>query len=110
MMPKPPGPTHFTPYPHLTDAQHDLFDRMSEISEDCLCAGWVTDNEYSIWNTITLGDPGPGCPPMNPRLVRRCKQLANEIAGWIQWTTDGPQFVPMAQWLTMVVQHNTTDP
>ncbi len=100
-----PDPRYFNSYPHLTDAQHDLFDRMSEISEDCFCAGWVTDNEYSIWNAITLGDPGPGYPPMNPRLVRRCQQLSAEIGGWINWV-DGPQFVPMAQWLEMVAQHN----
>lgn len=104
-----PNPTHFDTYPHLTDAQYDLFDRMSEISEDCLCAGWVTGNEYSIWNTITLGDPGSAYPRMNPRLVRRCKQLANEISGWIHWTADGPQSVPMAQWLAMVAQRKHAD-
>ena len=28
-------------YEHLTDAQWDLCDRMSAISEDCFCAGWI---------------------------------------------------------------------
>ncbi|OLP06519.1 hypothetical protein BLL52_2755 [Rhodoferax antarcticus ANT.BR] len=105
MIPEPDSAS-FEPYPHLTDAQHDLFDRMSEISEDCFCAGWIHDNEYSIWRVIALGDTSTGYPPMNPRLVRRCKQLANEIGGWIQWTVDGPQFAPMAHWLAMVAQHN----
>jgi len=102
----PPAPApktreYFEEYPYLTDAQLDLFDRMSEISDEALCAGWIGDNEFNIWNTITLGSPAPGYGAINPRFLRRCQQLANEIGGWILWK-DGPQFVPMAQWLELV--------
>lgn len=86
---------------HLTDPQHDLYDRMSEISEDCFCASWIYDNEYNIWDAIVNGDTSPAYPRMKPRLLRRCQLLSMEIGGWIYWT-DGPQFVPMAQWLEMV--------
>jgi hypothetical protein len=97
-----PDREHFEAYPYLTDAQLDLFDRMSEISEECLCASWIHGIEYRIWDAITQGDPGPGHPyKMNPRLLRRCQQLADEVGGWIRWT-NGPQFVPMVQWLEMV--------
>lgn len=34
---------------------HDLFDRMSKISEECLCAGGMHDNEYHIWKPVPLG-------------------------------------------------------
>jgi hypothetical protein len=95
-------------YPYLTDAQLDLFDRMSEISEETLCASWVADNEFNIWNAITLGSPAPGYGAINPRLLRRCQKLANEIGGWIRWT-DGPQFVPMAQWLELVEARRKAD-
>ncbi len=98
----PPESTYFGDYTDLTDAQHDLFDRMSEISEECLCAGWIGDNEYNIWNAITLGSPAPGYGPINPRLLRRCQRLSSEIGGWIQWTTEVPKYVPMAQWLALV--------
>lgn len=88
-------------YEHLTDAQLDLYDRMSEISEDCFCASWIHDNEYNIWNAIVNGDTSLAHPWMSPRLLRRCQLLSTEIGGWIYWT-DGPQFAPMAQWLAMV--------
>jgi len=106
-MPSPNAPDrqYFEVCPHLTDAQHDLYDRMSEISEDCLCAGWIYGNEYNIWAAITLSEPAPAYGPINPRLLRRCQQLADETGGWIYWD-DGPQFAPMAQWLAMVAQHN----
>lgn len=99
--PPPPDRDDFEAKPHLTDPQLDLYDRMSEISEECFCAGWIYDNEYNIWNAIKLDIPAPGYGPINPRLLRRCQQLSTEIAGWIYWA-DGPQFAPMAQWLAMV--------
>jgi hypothetical protein len=86
---------------HLTDAQLDLYDRMSEISEDDCCAGWIHDNEYRIWDAIVNGNASSTAKSMNPRLLKRCQLLSVETSGWIYWA-DGPQFAPMAQWLAMV--------
>ena len=86
---------------HLSDAQLDVYDRMSEISEDVCCARWIQDNEYRIWDAIVNGDSSPTAKWMNPRLLRRCQLLAMEVGGWIYWA-DGPQFAPMTQWLSMV--------
>lgn len=88
-------------YDHLTDSQWDLYDRMSEISEERYCAGWVTGNEYDIWDALQQGAPSPENHQMSLRLLRRCQVLSEEISGWIYWDT-GPKFVPMPQWLAMV--------
>lgn len=98
------GRERFNAYPHLTDDQLDLYDCMSEISEEGTCAGWICDNEFNIWAAITLGEPTPTYGVINPRLLRRCQMLSNEIGGWIYWD-NGPQFAPMAQWLEMFAQH-----
>ncbi len=100
--PTPTSAPYPEPYPYFTDDQHDLYDRMRQISEEGFCAGWIFDNEYNIWNAITLSQPAPGYGVINPRLLRRCKKLSDEIGGWIYWTQDGPKFAPMAQWLAMV--------
>ena len=97
---------------HLTDPQWDLYDRMSEISEDCHCAGWIGGNEYAIWNAMVNGDSGPAHRRMSARLLRRCQKLSAETGGWIFWAGStagadqpqgmaGPRFAPMAQWLVM---------
>lgn len=97
-----PESRHMKSHGNLTDAQLDLFDRMSEISEECFCAGWVQDNDYDIWDAIVHGSAGSAAGArMSLRLLRRCQQLSTEIDGWIYWA-DGPQFAPMAQWLAMV--------
>jgi len=95
------SPWSFDDYPHLTDGQYDLYDRMREISEDVYCAGWMVDNEFNIWLTLATGRAAFGYRYANPRLLRRCKKLADDIGGWIVWASNGPQFVPMAQWLTL---------
>ena len=102
----------------LTDSQLDLYDRMSEISEDCYCAQWIRDNEYAIWDALQGRDSSHGLDRMDPRLLRRCKLLSEEVGGWIYWADDridptlpreafGARFAPMAQWLAMVNErHN----
>ena len=96
----------------LTDAQMDLYDRMSEISEERCCASWIADNEYDIWAAILSGATAADAL-MSPRLLKRCLSLSAEVGGWIYWADDhtdpalpreawGARFTPMAQWLTMV--------
>lgn len=92
----------FEAFAYLTDDQLDLFDRMSEISEDSHCAGWIHNIEYNIWDALTNGDRSPPHRRMNPRLLRRCQLLSLEIGGWIYWADGGPQFASMPQWLAMV--------
>lgn len=96
-------------YEHLTDAQWDLQDRMSCISEDCYCAGWLGGLEYDIWQALVQSDPFPAPYSRSPRLLRRCRALSTELDGWIYWN-DGPQFAPMAQWLAMFEAHRAAQP
>jgi len=88
-------------YSHLTDAQWDLYSRMREISEEDFCAGWMMDNEFRIWDALHQRATEQTTYPVNPRLLRLCAALSAQIGGWIYWA-DGPQFIPMAQWLEMV--------
>lgn len=91
-------------YNHLTDAQWNLYSRMSEISEEDFCAGWMIDNEFRIWDALHQRATEQTNYPISPGLLRRCAALSTEIDGWIFWA-DGPQFISMAQWLEMVESH-----
>lgn len=98
----------------LTDTQKLLADRMSEISEKCFCAGWMSGLEYVLWeSTISTRRPfyyGMGEVPEQD--IRILKTLSNQIDGWIYWrddTTDsalpveewGETFVPLDIWQRM---------
>ena len=97
----------------FNEQQHALYELMSDISEDCYCAGWMMGNEYAIWAALQSGDRRYGLGEMDAEQLERCRHLAAELDGWILWVDDdtdpdmpveewGPRFVPMAQWLAMV--------
>ncbi|MCF8169190.1 MAG: hypothetical protein K9K38_05340 [Rhodoferax sp.] len=95
-------------YEHLTDAQWQLYDLMSQISEDSFCAGWLGGCEYDIWQALQGPDPWPASRAMSPRHLRLCRKISKEIDGWMYWA-NGPQFVPMAQWLEMFEARRKAD-
>lgn len=95
--------------------QRALYNLMSDISEDCWCAGWMHGNEYALWTLVT--DPKSkggeyGGVKVDQRHIDDLRAISNEIGGWIRWRDDeedpslpceewGPVFTPMAEWLAM---------
>ena len=39
----------------LSADQRELFEAMSELSEECCCAGWYTGTEHGVWRLIHQG-------------------------------------------------------
>jgi hypothetical protein len=98
----------------MNDKQRELFELMSDISEDCYCAVWMMGLEYAIWGALQHGDRRYGRGEMDAEKLERCRALANELDGWVIWhdggsvgawaesrLMQGPQFVPMTDWLKM---------
>jgi hypothetical protein len=92
----------------LKPLQRALYQMMSDISEDCWCAGWMMGNEFALWDAIVTGDRTYGQCWMDEDMLASCKALAEQVGGWIEWRDDehglpvadwGPYFVPMPQWL-----------
>lgn len=101
----------------LTEKQQELYDLMSDISEDCYCAGWMMGNEYAIWGALTDGDRRYGMSEMDAGQLEKCRILSDELGGWIVWVDDeqdpdlpveewGPRFIPMDRWLGMVAAND----
>jgi hypothetical protein len=99
---------------------HELYQLMSDISEDCYCAGWITENEYGIWAALQTGDRTYGMSEMNPDQLKRCGELAQELDGWIIWLDDytdptlpseklGPRFVSMGAWLDICLSRGMSE-
>ena len=97
----------------MTAQQRELYELMSDISEDCYCAGWMTGLEFAIWGALQDGDRRYGMGEMDAEQLEGCRALANELDGWVIWVDDddvpglpneqwGPRFVPMARWLRML--------
>jgi hypothetical protein len=116
-------------HPHF-----DLCEVISEISEECWCAGWLTECEYSIWSL--LEDYRKGKPlswgtvdnfctdEYLLRLMSRLDNLQTKAKGWWYWDdtvieewvstsfpghtcklTYGERFVTQEEWEKMYADH-----
>lgn len=109
-------------YPHLTMDQARLYALMSDISEDCYCAGWMSDNEYTLWDamlshpTTEAGIPY-GLGVITHEHLAALRTLAAATEGWIYWHNDdwepglepmqwGPRFMKLESWLAHLRQTN----
>lgn len=92
------------------EKQQELCATMSDISEDCYCAGWMNGLEFAIWSAMQDGDLRYGMGEMDADQLERCRMLAKELDGWVIWFDDdydeslpvdewGPRFVSMSKWL-----------
>lgn len=91
--------------------QDALYRLMSEISEHCYCAGWLSGNEYTLWEMVA--DPAAsrhyGMDDVEERDIQAMREISAEIGGWIRWVDDhddptlpssewGPRFIAIDDW------------
>jgi len=73
---------------------------MSEISEECWAAGWMSGTEWRLWKAIAdENDDGKwGMGRITLEQTGRLAHLSQLVGGWC----DGESIVPMAEWLQRV--------
>lgn len=100
----------------MTWKQRALASFMSDISERCYCAGWMSRLEYDLWRMVAnCGESREyGMGMVTDEELADMRAIADEIGGWIIYHVDrqcsakcGKQFVPMAEWLEMVEKRST---
>jgi hypothetical protein len=99
-----------TPEHEFTDDERRLYELMSEISEDCWCAGWMHGNEFSLWEAISTGNLRYGMGEMDRDLLAQVAALSVKTGKWIIWRDDqdgldphdvsewGPYAVSLKDW------------
>jgi hypothetical protein len=98
--------------------QRALYQLMSDISENCYCAGWMHGNEYTLWKMVA--DPTAsrryGQSEVTDEEIAELKAISDDIGGWIRWHDDedepdlgaeewGPRFEPLAEWQARYERH-----
>ena len=102
----------------FTDEQRELYELMSEISEDCYCAGWMIGLEHAIWGALQDGDRRYGMGVMDEVQLEKVRALSKKLNGWIVWIDDddapglpidkwGARFIPMDEWLQLKAEQSS---
>ncbi len=79
---------------------------MSNISEQCYCAGWMDGLEYSIWAALVGGDIKYGQSEIDRATLNTIKWLSDQTETWIVWRDSrhgvdaaGNYAIPMSVWI-----------
>jgi len=67
----------------LDNLQLALADFMSEISERCYYAGWMSDLEYSLWDALVNGERKYGQDIITKDDIQTLKDLSQRCNCWI---------------------------
>jgi hypothetical protein len=67
----------------LTNAQRELADYMSEISEKCYSASWMQGLEYALWNAVINGEQAYGQNFITTKDCETLRILSEACDSWI---------------------------
>jgi len=93
----------------LISKHKEMWNLMSTISEDWMCATWLNNLEYKLWTEINLLLNNPKefseqkdiTWDMNKSRLIKLNKLSNELNGWFIWSDkcDCPAFVTLDDWI-----------
>jgi hypothetical protein len=69
----------------LTEAQRDLADYMSKISEEAYAAGWILGWEFELWDVCIHGPRLVGNLEIEQEHIDKLLSLSSRCDGWIKW-------------------------
>lgn len=93
--------------PEQRQAAQDLYEEMSDLSEEGICAGWIMGNEYHLWCWLQGLDDGSSAYPMwgdrrgGDIDKARVRALHERCGGWVVWddAAGGAVYLPTGDWL-----------
>lgn len=74
---------------------HPLAIYMSDISEDCYAAGWLSGTEYVLWQAVLNGFTKSGCWVVTYENIAELKKLSTQYQCWIYWL-EGVGTIPVS--------------
>jgi hypothetical protein len=86
-----------------TELANALRDLLSDLSETCWCAGWLSDCEFALWAICQSGPQRWGQGEVTADDITLLLGYAEAAGGWWRWDDVVAEvFVPMPEWLALV--------
>lgn len=100
-------------YEGWTKEQRALEQMMSDVSEECWCAGWNEGTEYGVWRLIEEGGSWGMCRAEDLPVLVAIKAFAEQIDAWVIWpgkpAVEGPRVVALDEWRAMYAKKSAAD-
>lgn len=90
-------------------ARDTLLRMMQDFSEDCWCAGWLMDLEFTLWVGMKAGKMESGWDFVKERDLIRMKYLHELAGGWWIWAEGekSERFVNTEEWLKILSENRS---
>lgn len=83
----------------LTEDEQQLANLMSEISERCYAAGWMSGLEFVLWDALTTGPRSYGHDKITTEQIEHLRKLSNRTGTWIVYDDNKEEIaVPLQEW------------
>lgn len=95
---------NFIPWNELNDWDTpfgQLVNVISDLSEEYICSGWVTNCEFVIWKLVNNpGKWGMGVwsVDIDEKISKQLLDLSNQCSGWPLMGEDGVYLIPIDIW------------
>lgn len=90
-------------------ARDTLLRMMRDMSEDCWCAGWMMNLEFTLWDAMQAGKADLGWGMVKEGDLIRMRCLHELAGGW--WTLpkgeEFERFVNTTEWLNILSKHRS---
>jgi hypothetical protein len=84
-----------------------LYQKMADLSQRYLCAGWIRGNEYDLWDALHSEKHEYGFGILRQEHQKELRLLSDHAGGWI-WTgpesRSQPEFVTFPRWKLIVAE------
>lgn len=85
----------------MNHVAQELFNAISQISEEAWAAGWMRDVEFAVWQLVLSEEGTYGAAyVLTLKEASALKDLSKASGGWWYWANASisPRFVPMEEW------------
>lgn len=83
------------------NAAQELFDYISELSQEAICAGWMENVEYCLWERVLNGVGDYYALEVTEDIIAKLRDYSDRAAGWWSWEDTEPVFLPLESWITL---------
>ncbi len=84
--------------PEIQAIAQELYEYISELSEEAICAGWMENIEYALWERVLNGTGNYYALEVTEDIIAKLRDYSDRAGGWWIWEDREPVFLPIEDW------------